>query len=288
MPDPPEPLAVPIHEPMQPEGHWLSRACRAVFAERRLPTRLQELVDRAAIKCGRVHFTIIVSDEDGGSVPARMRVRRGTADRFFVEEVFASRAYSPPGYEIGEADVVVDVGGNIGSFAVFAGRRARSGRVISLEPARDSFELLTANVLKNGLSQVTPFQAAIAASSGPVTLHLSDVGTGHHSLDPLLAGPGREEEVVGLSLTDLFDHFGLGTCDLLKLDCEGAEFEIIEGMSSDLASRIRRIAMEYHTRPGNSKREQADSLTRRLIELGFMIDRYEDHLQSNRGMIFTR
>ena len=287
MTDPPEPLSIPIRESIQPAGHWLSRACQAVFVERRLPTRLQDVIDSAAMKCGFLRRTIHVSDEDGGASRARLHVRRGTADIFFVQEVFGNRAYSPPGFEIGETDIVIDVGGNIGSFAVFAGRRARSGRVISLEPAGDSFDLLSRNVSTNRLPHVTPLRAAVAAKSGPVTLYRSEIGTGHHSLDPLQAGPGSKEEVDGVTLAELLDRFGIARCDFLKLDCEGAEFEIWNSISSTSAARIRRVAMEYHTRPGKEKRAEADALVCRLIDLGFTIDRYEDHLQSNRGMIFA-
>lgn len=285
----PEPVSVSEPRPAPVTGRWIRRAAGALFVEHRLPTALSTSLDRLAIQCGLPYQTVAVDDPEGGQRPARLRVRRQSADRHFVQEVFADHAYSPPGYEICASDTVIDVGANIGSFAIYAGRRARRGRIITVEPLSESVFLLKNNIKNNHLDNVAVEHAAITNASGPVVLHLSNLGTGHHSLDAALAGePSSTENVSGLTLCDLLSNHKINRCNFLKLDCEGAEFAILETLSFELAARIDRIALEYHAQPARPKREQSDALARRIINLGFTIDHYTDVQDTNRGMIFAR
>lgn len=285
----PEPTPVTEPKPIPPRGHWLVRTARALLIEHRLPTSVATALDRLAIQSGFPYKTVVVSDPEGGLGPARFRVRKQSSDPFFVAEVFAERVYSPPGYEICESDVIIDVGANIGSFAIFAARRARRSRVIAIEPTHESFSLLKRNIKHNRLENISVERAAISDATGPVTMHLSDTGTGHHSVDTALAGPSSHTETVpGLTMADIFSKYNIDICNVLKLDCEGAEFPILESLSPMLAARIQRIALEYHTKSTPSKREQSDALARRLLDLGFTIDSYTDVQNTNRGMLFAR
>lgn len=285
----PEPTPVTEPKPTLPVGRWPTRAARAVFIEHRLPTSVANALDRMAIKGGLPYKTLLVNDPEGGFNPARIRVRKQSSDPFFVEGVFDESVYTPPGYEICESDTVIDVGANIGAFAIFAARRARKGRVITIEPSRESFSILEKNIKSNGLDNVIIEYAAITGVSGPVTLHLSDLGTGDHSIEAVLAGEtSQSEQIAGITLADLFSKHDINICDFLKLNCEGAEFPIMESLSPELARRLQRIALAYHTQPDAPKREQSDAIAGRLLEFGFTIDVHTDVLETNRGMLFAR
>jgi hypothetical protein len=54
------------------------------------------------------------------------------------------------------------------------------------------------------------------------------------------------EEVETLSLDGLFSRFGIDTCTLLKLDCEGAEYDVLLKASAASLAAVRTIAGEYH------------------------------------------
>lgn len=277
-----EPILISPPQPRQPTGHWLTRGLVAVFCERRLPTQVAAALDRWLIRCGWPTKTIRVGT-------LRFRVRRLTADEHFVREVVIEREYSREGFEINDADCVVDIGGNIGSFAVLAGSQARRGRVISCEPIAANFRLLEENLRRNGLKNVTAIRAAMVERSGPVEIFVSDEGSGSHSVVRELAGASRRREPVGgYSLADLFAKFAIERCDLLKLDCEGAEFPILHSLPPELARRIRRVVLEYHAASPEDKRSEAGGLIARLESLGFLIEHYTDVAGTNRGMIFAR
>jgi FkbM family methyltransferase len=277
-----EPTLVLLPPPLEPPGNWATRSLVALLTQRRLPTRVARLFERALIALGWPTKTL-----RAGSL--RFRVRRLTADEFFVREVLVERQYNPDGFEINPADQIIDVGGNVGAFAIGAAVLARRGRVVTLEPVLENFSLLVRNVRLNGLDNIVPVRAAVLSQRRPATVYLSPEGTGSHSLFADLTGPPHgEQQVDGMTLPDVFDRYQLDVCHFLKLDCEGAEYEILYGLPSSYFSRIEKLAIEYHARPGNPKRRQADGLVTHLQNAGYQIAAYTDVVGTNRGMILAR
>jgi hypothetical protein len=71
------------------------------------------------------------------------------------------------------------------------------------------------------------------------------------------------EARIDVPAVPLADAIGQG-CDLLKLDCEGSEFELLLDTPADALRRARRIVAEFHVPAG-----EAGSLAKRLGELGY-------------------
>jgi FkbM family methyltransferase len=154
--------------------------------------------------------------------------------------------YTPPGLEIGPDDVVVDVGANVGTFAVFAARRTR-GRVVAVEPCPRNLAFLRRNLAANGCERVEIVECALGASDGTARLHLAASGVGHQVSARALGAVLEESvEVPARTLGSLIEERGLERIDLLKLDCEGAEGEVVGGSPGPVLARVRRIAMEFH------------------------------------------
>jgi FkbM family methyltransferase len=279
---PVEPTLVSLPPPTEPPGNWATRSLVALLKQRRLPTRLARALDRTLLALGVPTKTLRAAG-------LRFHVRRLTADEFFVREVLVERQYNPDGFEINPTDQIIDVGGNVGAFAIAAAAQARRGRIVTLEPVQENFSLLVRNVRLNGLDNIVPVRAAVLSQQRPATVYLSPEGTGSHSLFAELTGPPRgAQQVEGLTLADVFERFQIEVCHFLKLDCEGAEYEILYNLSPTYFSRIEKLAIEYHTRAGESKRQQADGLVAHLQHAGYRIDVYTDVLGTNRGMILAR
>ena len=227
--------------------------------------------------------------QDRSRSRARLLVRRLTADEFFVREVLVDRQYNPDGFEINPTDNVLDIGGNVGAFAIGAAIRACRGRVVTVEPVQENFSLLVRNVGLNKLKNVIPVRAAVLSQRGPATVYLSPEGTGSHSVFADVTGPPRgEQQVDGVTLPDLFDQYQLDVCHFLKLDCEGAEYEILYGLPKSYFPRIEKLAVEYHARGGEPKRRQSDGLVAYLQAAGYRIEAYTDVADTPRGMIHAR
>jgi FkbM family methyltransferase len=192
---------------------------------------------------------------------------------FLFQEIWLRGIYSPPGFEIRRGDVVIDVGANIGVFAAFAASRAPEVKVYAYEPFPGNVEWLQRNMKESGLANVNIRAEAMAGAQGERVLHVYPESWIFHSLvTEEGAGEGHDISVRCLTLDDALDAEGIAQCDLLKLDCEGSEYEILQGCSPAALKRVRRIVGEYHDRENLGTGE---SLCRFLESRAFRIDRFE-------------
>ena len=83
---------------------------------------------------------------------------------------------------------------------------------------------------------------------------------------------GTAVKVDLITLQQLMDEAGVDRCDLLKVDCEGAEHEIFETMTAQVAGRIDQITMEVHRIGDHSIPQLIGHLTR----LGYMVVPHSD------------
>ncbi|HEX8070879.1 MAG TPA: FkbM family methyltransferase [Pyrinomonadaceae bacterium] len=190
---------------------------------------------------------------------------------FLFQEIWLRHTYDPPGYAIEAGDTVIDVGANIGVFAAYAATRAEGVRVYAYEPFPENARWLRQNVAASGLTNVRVREQAVAGATGPRRLHTDPDSWIMHSLT---AAPGDGIEVNCISLADVFAQEELTRCDLLKLDCEGSEYEILEACPPDVLRRVRKIVGEYHQGPAHGGTGRG--LCQFLEARGFKIDSFEE------------
>ena len=184
--------------------------------------------------------------------------RSDTDDIEVVRNVWERHEYVHPGYEITPGQVVVDVGAHIGAFAVWAADKG--AHVTAYEPDSRNYHVLQQNIAEWGVD-VTAVQKAVAKNAGVHKFWPNALPT----MGSLTRVAGDHIDVECVTLADIV---GDG-CDLLKLDAEGAEYEIIVEGDAETLRRIERIMLEWH-----DSRDWADILIWRLSNAGFVIDRY--------------
>jgi FkbM family methyltransferase len=255
--------------PAAPHGNAAQRAIRALFIEHRLPYRVRLPLDRFLNCVGLCEKTIKAGD-------LRVRVRRLTSDEMFVQNVILDGEYTPPGFGIGETDTVIDIGGNIGTFALQASRMAHRGRVLTFEPSAANYKLLTTNISMNRAANVIAERAAVSDSAGTITLYCGDGDGGFFSIEAFRPEQAsKSEQVPAITLQEIFDRYDVERCGFLKLDCEGAEYRILYALPQEYFSRIGRIAMEWHGGCDEAqRREKAGALAGYLQMIGFRIDAF--------------
>jgi FkbM family methyltransferase len=202
---------------------------------------------------------LLIHTRDG----TRMLLRKQTSDFGTFHSVWSYRLYNPEGFAIGPDDTVVDIGGHVGSFSVLAGRAVErgKGRVFALEPFPDNYRMLVENIARNGLERrVTALPVAAWGKAGIIELSVYNQrhrnglrlvrSTGMHTaLAERAPANSQKLAVPCMTLDDLLQSSGIAKIDFLKLDCEGAEYEILFEASPDAIRRIDRIAMEIHETP---------------------------------------
>jgi FkbM family methyltransferase len=174
----------------------------------------------------------------------RLQLRHGTADKGVVKEIFLLDHYRFALDRLQPGGVVVDVGAQIGVFSVYIARRGPHRLTVhSFEPMSANHRMLQRNLELNQLNHATAHNAAVTAEPGKFKLYLSADNTGMHSL---YGGGPNFEEVEGRAFNTLYESLGIKHCDVLKLDCEGAEHDILMTATDDVLNRTGAIVMEYH------------------------------------------
>lgn len=181
-----------------------------------------------------------------------------------INDVWSHEVYARLRGEIQKGDTIVDIGAHIGSFSVFASTRAELVKVYSYEPFEQNFLFLTENIRLNGLKNVKPFQLAVTGTGGITRLYIDEKESIRHSTAQLKS---FYVEVDSVRLDDVLDSNEIDKCDLLKMDCEGAEYEILFSARKSTMKRVKKISLEYHPLPGY----QIDELKTYLESGGFAV-----------------
>ena len=195
-----------------------------------------------------------------------------------IAVVFVRREYGA----LQQMQTVVDIGANMGTFAVYAALCCPSARVYCYEPIRENFEVLARNIRINGLDErVTATQRAVASASGSRVMSL-----GSSPLHSLVRGPesAERQSVSCTTLSEIIENHKLHAIDLLKMNCEGAEYEILESCPAPELRRVIRIRLEYHNL--ESEQRNGDSLRRFLEARGFTIERFSRY-RNESGFIWA-
>lgn len=171
---------------------------------------------------------------------------------------------------VNPGDTVIDVGANIGYNTVYLSHAVgQSGRVIALEPAGDNLDVLRRQLTENGVRNVTVHAVAAGRARETRTLYLR----GELSAVNSLFSDGCYGPVTGtvpvpvVPLDDLVE----GTAAVVKIDVEGAEVDVLEGMSRLLGRPDIRLVVEWHPALQAAAGYDATALPRWLWDRGFRL-----------------
>lgn len=154
-----------------------------------------------------------------------------------------------------EDDVLYDVGANIGIYSLYAAI-SRGCRVYAFEPASNNYALLNRNIALNDLSEkITALNFALHDDLVINTLNLSRlaVGSALHTFVGTTNGWGNDYDpvfrqgVIGVPMDKLVTDFNLPFPNFIKIDVDGNEHIVINGMSKIIADpRLKSIAIELN------------------------------------------
>jgi FkbM family methyltransferase len=228
----------------------------AIVLESRIPPRK----GLAGTWLGKRVVTFAIAD--GSKVTCRLQ------DAGDVISVFVDRDYAP--FELNWTDVltVIDIGATVGCFSLWALRLAPDAQVVAVEPNIKVYPFLVKNLQANGFaSRARTLRLALGAVSGygaVVDKTFSTLAT----VVPVSFDSPTAVRVV--TLDQLMDEVSITKCDLLKIDCEGAEYDLVLGSTNDVLGRFATIVCEFHPRPDHSVPE----LSKRLEEAGFSVSTF--------------
>lgn len=160
------------------------------------------------------------------------------SDLVVVKESWVENTYQLFEDDFNDTGVVFDIGANIGAFSVYAA--SLGARVFAFEPEPANFYLLNENVTQIDSPPITICNMAIAYSLAekgyPMT---KDGGNSKYS-------PDGEVMAACITLEEALNLNGIVYADVLKIDVEGAEYDILLNCDDDTLQKFRYITMEFH------------------------------------------
>jgi FkbM family methyltransferase len=168
--------------------------------------------------------------------------------------------------------VVLDVGANVGYYALSAAARVGpGGRVVAFEPGPAAATRLRENASLNGLTNLQVIEAAVADRPGRLCFHLSGDSEAA-SLFESATGAAGSVEVPVTTLDNFVKDAGLARVDLLKIDAEGAEVGILRGGRQLLAGADAPVVIvEANPVTLEAAGESVAALRAELERLGYTI-----------------
>ena len=208
-------------------------------------------------------------------VPIKVSIRSDADDSVF-NEIFIERDYKDLETTIKNAtNQIIDIGGHTGMFAIYARTLNPNIPITIYEPGQENFTTLKENLKQNHIKNITAKNLAISDKQGQATLYLSEDSHNHS-----LTEKTKKTDKTQITQTTTLDRIVKTKTDLVKIDAEGAEFEIIESASPETLKLIKTIYIEYH-------QNDPTPLTQKLQKAGFHTKTTPSHYDKSMGFILA-
>jgi FkbM family methyltransferase len=204
---------------------------------------------------------------------------RDFMDVWCLKETFLNEEYIVHGFTPQPDWTVIDIGAALGDFSVQCKRDFGVKRVIAVEPAPSANERLRENLNRNGAQDVEIVDKALDPKVTELWLDVSG--------PPLSMGTTKTQahteqvRVEAITMTQLFEQLGIERCDLMKLDCEGAEFNLISDPDDPALAKTDRIVMEWHEGEGRDR----STMRHTLEHAGFTVEIWENKVHRDLGFL---
>jgi FkbM family methyltransferase len=147
-----------------------------------------------------------------------------------------------------EGDTVIDIGAHIGRYTITSSKQVgNTGKVVAIEADPDNFQLLKRNIALNNLTNVLPLNYAVFSTRTRMKLYEQSASAKYNSVMLTRAAKTKNYvEVEADTLDSILKQNGINQVNWIKIDVEGAEFEVLKGSTKTLSSENVSLLIEIH------------------------------------------
>ncbi len=214
---------------------------------------------------------------------------RDEADESIFNEIFKLNEYRIADEVIKNAkDPIIDIGAHAGFFTMHARALNKKVPIVAVEPETENLKSLSRHLKENKILGVHVIEVALALDSGPRQLVLAP-DSHNHSLSEsgfmsdYQSNKENSIKVETLSFSDLLKQNKIKVVSLLKMDIEGGEYEVFDGMSEADLSVVNNVILEYHI-----SREKSKEIEEKLRANGFGVQVFPSKFDKTMGFLFAR
>lgn len=198
------------------------------------------------------------------------KIRCGSIDRTVFAEILLDDCYKLLSNREKSHDKsnVIDVGGHIGMFSIFYSSLHPNSNIYIFEPNPDNFEQIICNIKLNNIRNIMAFNFALSNKTEKKVFYNNAINNGGNSFYNHLINKKDQVKsyVETVSINKFLYSKKINKIDLIKLDCEGAEYEILDTLKNNKTISINQIVGEYHNIDVNLN---VNLLIENLKQLGF-------------------
>jgi FkbM family methyltransferase len=179
--------------------------------------------------------------------------------------------------------LVLDIGAHVGTASVVLSR-LHQGKILCFEPLPENWRFLKKNLETNQVAKAVVVPAAVTEQDGFVEFAVNpDSSVASHLAHSMAADPRAFTQLLrvqSVSLRSALAAYPKERIHLIKADCEGGEYGIVNQITPELLPRIRHLTFEVHDMGGKNN---VRTLMERLRGLGFTL-KYKKEMYSRFGL----
>ncbi len=212
------------------------------------------------------------------------------ADDSVFNEIFVEREYREVEEIIKNSqNYIIDIGGHTGMFSIYVRELNQNISIFTFEPEEKNYKALKENFLINHIKGVFSKNLAVSGKKGDRLLYLSSDSHNHSLINESDNNEIKTQKIQSTSLQDIIEKankiLNKSYCDLVKMDCEGAEFEIIEETPLEVFQKIKNIYIEYHKYLPSFDPQK---IKQKLEQTGFKVTSKPSMYDKRMGTIFAK
>lgn len=161
-------------------------------------------------------------------------------DEVVIKEMFDENVYQVSARDVADG-IVIDIGGNVGMFSVYASILGAK-KIVAFEPEEDNQDMFSENVRLNNLANVELYPFAVSGQKTEFEIYKSQAASKKVEYAGEIDCPKQKVEAVGIN--DILNRYN--EIAVLKIDCEGEEYNIFKAINSDNIKKIVYITGEFH------------------------------------------
>ncbi len=151
-----------------------------------------------------------------------------------------------------EGDTVIDIGGNIGMVSIYLAKKFPFLKIYAFEPVYQNYENFKKNIELNKIPKdtITLEHKAVTKDGRMVDMSINALNTGGSSISDVISTGAITQEcncnIKSTTLDKIIKKYKIQNIKLLKIDCEGSEYEILYGTKEKNLKNIQILRGEFH------------------------------------------